>query len=907
MPADTQISLVSCRLLIALAVCALAATAGAAIGSAAGGSTAGGVFAQPPETEPDDRLPRETERLIEELTRRGMPELIEPLVAKAPLMHRVHVARAHLRAALGAPDAAGRERSLASAAATYRTVVALQNDGDWLVGERRRLRVASWWVEFGDLILRYWIAPDLDRYEITSGLDYDRPRLESRLREAMRCHERAAILLRDLREGVRAEEDRYLLLGIADRIVATHQQSEINQAWAGLCLAVIGELEDSARAEMLETALHTFDARARNEGAPGRKYSALLGAGIALRGLGRHEEAAAAFDRVRNSTAPAGLTARARLEKARLLLDLKRFDAARKELSALAALPERGPVNETSESAFYVRLAPVIHAYSFDREAAAVESADLRAAARGNALREFTALAERGGIWSDIVNVYLDALAGGKRDLQELTTVELRNAARRHMTNKRHAAAISVLQIMLARGDPASVAQHPEARFNLGVCHFQAGHLRQAADQFLQQASAPGPAESDLPRKAAEYAYRCWRQIALETKQPADCRKLTEAATALAEGFPDHGLAFEALWVAAVALEEAADHEGAKAAYAKVPRSSENYWAARRGVARCGQRFMEHSAADTDPEARRRTARAVAASWQSLADELAAADGPAGLDPEDRDLWIQHARLSSSAVLASGVLGEHRRALEILSGLPDTSRVLALRIRCHRGLGELKKANAVLSEYLEQTPGAEAGGVLLGMAADLEAAVARLRSAGRGTEAAERAAETVDIVRQLLTWIESQPRYRQHVSAVRFALAKALVQAGRRDEAVDLLDRMIADAPDNGDYVRHAARLHEKAMQAGSKPQRNVASERAEALWAKLLSDKGLRDRSPEVYWEARYHWLRHQLRRGRAPDVVKGIETERVWYPDLGGPPWQGRLLSLAREAEAGIEGSGP
>ncbi len=56
--------------------------------------------AEPPSQPPDDRLPRETERLLENLVERGMPELIEPLVAGLATMHRIHLGRAYLRAGL---------------------------------------------------------------------------------------------------------------------------------------------------------------------------------------------------------------------------------------------------------------------------------------------------------------------------------------------------------------------------------------------------------------------------------------------------------------------------------------------------------------------------------------------------------------------------------------------------------------------------------------------------------------------------------------------------------------------------------------------------------------------------------------------------------------------------------------
>jgi hypothetical protein len=110
----------------------------------------------------------------------------------------------------------------------------------------------------------------------------------------------------------------------------------------------------------------------------------------------------------------------------------------------------------------------------------------------------------------------------------------------------------------------------------------------------------------------------------------------------------------------------------------------------------------------------------------------------------------------------------------------------------------------------------------------------------------------------------------------------------------------MTEDPANGSYVRLAALLQEGLARAAGANDREEALNRAEALWAELLKDPTLRDGAPAEYWEARYNWLKHQLRHGRTAEVVRGIEAERAWYPDLGGPPWQARLLDLAGLARA-------
>ena len=124
------------------------------------------------------------------------------------------------------------------------------------------------------------------------------------------------------------------------------------------------------------------------------------------------------------------------------------------------------------------------------------------------------------------------------------------------MAEGQFADAASVLEIILGREDPATAAYHDEARFNLAVCCFQGGDVRGAAEAFLRLATDQADRSTNDARRAAEYAYRCWRQIALESRTAVDCAALADAASALTGRFPNHPLAAEAQWVSAVALEQ---------------------------------------------------------------------------------------------------------------------------------------------------------------------------------------------------------------------------------------------------------------------------------------------------------------------------------------------------------------
>ena len=66
-----------------------------------------------------------------------------------------------------------------------------------------------------------------------------------------------------------------------------------------------------------------------------------------------------------------------------------------------------------------------------------------------------------------------------------------------------------------------------------------------------------------------------------------------------------------------------------------------------------------------------------------------------------------------------------------------------------------------------------------------------------------------------------------------------------------------------------------------------------------------LRKTAPKLFWEARYNYLEIKFRAGDAATVAKGIKEQRVWSPELGGPPWAEKLVDLMNRAaaKAGID----
>lgn len=886
----------------------------------------------------NDRLPEKLERKVLKAVRKGEPETVEALLAGRPTADRIYVARAYARAGIDCADAVRRDELIEQAVMTYRQVLGLASTAGWLRGDRRRLLAAERHVEAADLILRYWIARDLDRMEITSGLDFNRDRLKTRLREALDDYQAAGRLLDDLMADLRIEEERFLLLGIADDIARLHEQHRLDRAWAAVYYAIAAGSEDPQSANLASSALTNFDAISRTTSDETRKYNALIGAGIALCNKGRLTESDMAFDRVLESASPAALIARARFEKARGLLQARRYEQARRELQILAASEAKQPGSADAGIRFFAELAPLIHAYALLLESDDVTSSQdgRREVLRKKGLDELDKIAARGAPWPEIVDLYLRRCGGEDRPLAKLPDAELSGRAANLMAAQDYTAAAQVLDAVLRR--PSMVAQHAEAEFNLGVCRFQTGDLQAAAQAFASVAFGAGKLE--LRTKAAEHAFRCRRQVASESRNAADFLALAELGRRLIEVLPKSDLAGEAAWISAIAAKEAGDVQGSLQALRLVPTDSPNYWPARRSEAACMQRLYDGLDASASAKQRTTAALDAAQTWERLAEDLeeqatvrgliatSQAAGPARTReqhapsprgsnatdsrpanrraatqpavPDDTAKQIAEARLAAATLWAGDDVRSFKKALNVVAGLSATPQVLALRARCYRELGDLDAARNVLADFLQQATSEEAGSLLIGLAAEMEEEVQRLSRLGWSRDAQRVAADSAETIQTLLGWIERHAEYARHAPVVRFSLAKALAMAGQPLEAMKQMDKLMAGFPDDGEYAYTAAGIQDKLARSAETTQKAEASAKAERLWARLLADGSLRTKRPAVYWEARYRWLEIQLDCGRAADVHRGIETEKALYPDLGGPPWHDALLGLADRARA-------
>lgn len=848
--------------------------------------------------EPDDKLATEERKLVADLTHRNMPELVESLLRSGPKTYYIYIARAYAAAAPEVAEQAASSKFFKRALKYYRKAIALERDAKWFKGLRRSVSVAEWRIELAEFLLRKCAATDLDRFEITSGLDFNRPQLSASLEEASQILDAAASRIEDFEIGLRTREQDFLLLGLSAKIPRLAKRHAVIAAWTNLYLGQTDGQDTPLRRNRLQTALDGFDRIASSSKDDVTRYNATIGVGIAMRELRRYAEAEIAFNRVIDSTSPSDIITRAQHEKSRMYLSMGNFDRARQEWRAMAA---RSDKDVKASEAFYLRLAPVMLAYTDIRAAAASKTPPSEQfAVRNRAVSSLNKIASQGGAWHELADVYLGLLDERDQDFSELGNDDLFSTATRLMANERSKEALDAWQTLLKR--PLNALQQSQVLYNLGICQLALEDFAAAADAMDR--AAAGSLTPDMTHRAIEVVYQCRRSISGKSPTRESYLKLAEAAQRLVDTYSESALAEEAAWVNGLALQEAGEFLQARQAFARIPSRSKYYWDARRGEALCAQSQFESEGGSVVSDARRRSAQIAVDLWRRLIadlEETSKTSKPIGRKNADSLEQIAlDARLSAASLLASDTLGACKEALDVLAGVSTGARGMGIRLRCLRATGQSKQADEELASFIKSATSEGASDSLLDLAAGLEYEMDELLQQDRITAAKNSAQDAIPLLQQLLVQIEKSGGKKKRVAVIEFSLARALGVVGDLAQSREIFDRLMSESPENGEYIRAAAKMEEQASQSWTGAKRDEAADRAELLWAKLLKDSGLRERTPTYYWEARYHWLSHQLRHGRAADVLKGIESEQAWYPDLGGSEWKERLLDLAVQARA-------
>lgn len=874
---------------------ALALAAGGLAGPAAGQEGAGAV-------------PADVERMVRE----GLTEALESRLAGGRTPEELHLlAQAYANRARQARESEDRQRAFEQAAAKHaKRVEALERKaaGGALADV---VRLAAARVEYAGMILSGQAAAELDEFEITAGQRGDRARLAAWLATARGQYERAAAALAPLLEDLRAYEEDLLAAGLYDTVVQARLDATLNLGWALYYLARLESGDDAARRHLLATAERRFQDLIDSGQSGQMRYVCHLALAMAQREQGRIDEAERNFRFALGEDVDRTVEAQARYELARAQIAAGKYDEARTTLRPLVEKDPRSLAPDDRPARFYINLAHIWDAYSHLLEAEAVRhqardstarTAILQKAQRSRelGLTKMKRLAQFGGPWPALVQLYVAASVDLKTPPAELSPIELLYTAGTLMDARRHEEALARLQEAAGRPD-LDDALAGDVLFELGRCQYQLENVRAAAEAF-QRLAAEHRSHPKAPQ-AATFAYQLWGKLAERSRRPEDYLQLAATLRNLVESFADHPGRRDALWLLPVALQLAGRHAEAAEHFAKVPAESPNWEEAQFRRALCGRQACEAARATLAPPQYAARAQEAAAGLLRYADEARdrAATAPNAAAVLE---WAAQARVAAAELLAGPGVEQHRAALAALDGFearhPDSGllgRVLAVRIRAYRGLREFEQASAILARFLQEAPPAQVGATLAGLAKGMQEEVERLQADGQGEAARQLAADSVETFAELEKWVRADPGRAQNLDYVLYGRAQMHYFAGQYDEALQRVADLLARSPRNGNY-QHLQALVLSARLAVDAPAAEL--ERAREAWGALLTDPGIRARAPERYWEARCAWLALALRLGQAADVEAAITQERVWYPDLGGAPWKERLEALLAEARA-------
>ncbi|MBU0639633.1 MAG: tetratricopeptide repeat protein [Planctomycetes bacterium] len=763
--------------------------------------------------------------------------------------------------------------------------------------------------EYANMITSAWAARELDEFEITAGQRGDRDGLQALFEKARAQYALAREALIPLRQELALREDEFLALGIYDRIKELHLDIAFNLGWASLYAGLVMPPDGQGRSAALRDAAQEFQGLIDSGQTGPTMYQCYLGLAMALREQGRFDEAERNFGFALDEGVEPAVAAQVRYELARCQLAVGKFNEARVTLEPLVNKDAARLDPEDQASKFHIYLAYLWDANSYLIEAEAQRRQAPGSPSRTAILRQAQRARERGlakmnrlrrlrGPWPAIVQLYVAASVDAKADLQTLSPTELLLTAQQLMDSQQYQAALERLQAALER-DEIESDLNGELLFELGKCQYLLKDNRSAAQTF--QDMAREHKSHERAPQAAAYAYQLWAELANKSTAKADYAHLADTLLNLLESFPEHEKRAEAMWWLPVALQHAGRYAEAAEQFGKVPDDSRHAEEARFRRAVCTRQACEATRGQLSEEEYSRHARRAAADLLRYAGD-ALARAATALDPESVRDWSAQARVHAAELQIAPGVARYREALATLepfeqhyASSPHTGRALAARIRAYRGVREYDQAAKVLDQYLQTVPAEQAGAVLSVLAQGMQEEVERLREDGQSAAARKLAEESIPTFQQLEQWFLADPRRAKNAQVAAFGLVRMTHLAGRLDEARQKVEKLLTEDPKNGNYRRlHALLLTEQLAPAA--PAADV--QQAQEAWATLLKDPAIRTQAPQRYWEARYHWLALALRLGQAADVEKAIRQERIWYSDLGGPPWHEKLNALYQEA---------
>jgi len=853
-----------------------------------------------PPTEAD-----ELQRLVQE----GAVETLEARLRDDTAENRGLIAQAWASRARRARTSEERRKAFERADEKYRHWIAALERQARLGTPTSIVRLAAGRVGYGGTILAVLIAPELDEYELTLGRRGDQAALVRYFESAHEQYEKAVRELSPILERLGQHEDELLATGLYDTLQESNFDARLNLGWCRYYLGSLGEKDAVTKLERLLGAERAFQDLVDLGPTGPARYLCYLGLAMAQREQERFKEALVNFRNALDDNAGSVLTSRVRYELARCQMAAGQFDEARATLRPLVEKDPQRLAEADWPARFYIHLAHLWDAYSYFLEAerarqAAKRGGSVRALVqearrlREEGLARFKRLADRGGPWPALVQVYVLSSIDLKTPLRDLDPLDLLFTAQYLMEQRRYSDALERLQEAAGRQEIAR-AVRGDVLFELGRCQYQLGNLRAAAETYSRLAAEHR--DHAKASQAATFAYQLWGKVAESSRQAEDYLQLAAALRNLLQSYADHPDREQALWLLPTALLWAGQFEQAAEHFGKVPPTSDRWEEAQFRRAACAWKAVEARQSSLPAAEYRAEAMRAAAELVRYADQ-AQERSHTTTQPAAIRQWSAEARLTAAEILLSSGVEEYSSALEALrefeAQYPATEllgRVLAARMRAYRGLRQFDRAAAMLREFLTRAPAAEVGPTLVGLARGMQEEVERLRAAGQTDAARQLASDAVGIFDELEQWIRNDSARAGEIDRVIFGRAQMLHLAGRDDEALFVVNALLTRNPKDGNCQYLRALILTSRLPADASPD---AIQEAQDAWAALLADPAIRRRAPERFWEARYHWLAMLLRLGRAAEVEHAITQEQVWTPDLGGPSWREKLEDLRRAA---------
>lgn len=819
-------------------------------------------------------------------------------------------ARCWVNAALRSQKPAEREERLAEAEKRFRHWIHACETARNTDEAVRAVSTAAARMALARYLTHTWAGPDIDELEVSSGGRGDAAKAVRLLELAVVELEKSATAIRPLAEDIGRYEDALFAAELYDTALRLRFEAPFHLARARIYIAQFEPKDAEKRAKALRSAELGLQQLIATAPDGGPLQHCRIALGLVFREQRRYEDAERELRRAISAEGDPLVAVQAQFELGRAQAMAGRFAEARTTLAPLAARSADSLSEEERGALFYFNCAKLWDALSYLQEAdskrrggggsavVAQQADQLRATGTAR----LGALGAMGGPWPAIVQHYVLASVDVDADPKTLDPQQLLFVAQRLAEQDRAADAAARLAEAASR-PLADLELRGRILFELGLAQHRLNSLREAAIAF-ETLAAQIRSHSRAPQ-AASNAFTLWARVADQSREKADYERLAGVLLNLVQSYPDHERRLDAAWWLPVALQAAGRYSEAVEQFGNVPQGSPHWEEAQFRRVQCARQEIE-SLRDTLEAAAYATRATTVA--QRLREYATAAQQRSSSNPAagaGSARWAAEARIAAAELLSAPGLEQHQPALESLADFERAfdagtvgeliGRVLAARIRAYRGLRQFEQAARTVQQYLEAVPVEKAGPVLTLVAQGMQEELERLRRDGKQAEARRLAAEAVPTFQELERWCQRDPARANDARIVALGLAGMHYTAGQYEEALGIIDRLLAADANNGNYRRlHALILTERADQ-------DVALvEIARSAWSRLLSDPALRTKSPERYWEARYQLLRLSLRLGHSAEVETAIRQERVWFPEMGGSPWKQRFEALYGEASA-------